>query len=324
MAANLTTGNLQSYDNGEGLRLIQGVSPDIVLIQEFRYGDNEEATMQAMVDSTLGVGFSWCREYSTPPPAGTIPNGIISRWPIIECSSWDDPRLRQPRVRYARIDLPGPRDLWAVSLHLLTKDAPTRNAEAVALVSYLQFWVPEDDLLVIGGDFNAETFSEACFTTLSAVVDVAAPYPVDQNGNPYTNLKRQKPYDHVFADPDLRALQVPTYIGTASSGGPRPRQPRLHAVERDRARGVRRQRRAFHAAHGRREGLPRVVLTRGARELGRALRARRPNALTAAPGSSTPRSANIPSVRSPCFPRAAASTSPPGTSGSRSGSLRGS
>ncbi|HEY3452948.1 MAG TPA: endonuclease/exonuclease/phosphatase family protein [Myxococcales bacterium] len=216
MAANLTSGTLQSYDSGEGLRLIQGVSPDVVLIQEFRYGDNLEATMQSMVDATLGSGFSWCREYASPPPAGTIPNGIISRWPILECGSWDDTTMFGSRdFAYARIDLPGPRDLWAVSVHLRTNDAATRDAEAKALVGYLSSRVPQDAFLVVGGDFNTNAMSEYCYATLSAAVDVAAPHPADQKGNIYTNRKRQLPFDHVFADPGLRALQVPTVVGNS-------------------------------------------------------------------------------------------------------------
>ena len=35
MASNLSSGNYQSYDPGHGIRLMQGVDPDIILIQEF-------------------------------------------------------------------------------------------------------------------------------------------------------------------------------------------------------------------------------------------------------------------------------------------------
>jgi hypothetical protein len=34
MAANLSSGNNQSYDPGEGARIFQGLKPDIVMIQE--------------------------------------------------------------------------------------------------------------------------------------------------------------------------------------------------------------------------------------------------------------------------------------------------
>ena len=40
MAANITSGNLQSYDPGEGSRIFKGTKPDVVMIQEFNYDDN--------------------------------------------------------------------------------------------------------------------------------------------------------------------------------------------------------------------------------------------------------------------------------------------
>ncbi|HZI16296.1 MAG TPA: endonuclease, partial [Myxococcus sp.] len=76
------------------------------------------------------------------------------------------------------------------------------------------------DYLVIGGDFNTDTRTESCFSTLSNVVVTSSPYPADRNGNGNTNASRGKPYDHVLVDADLRQYQVPTVIGgsTFSSG----------------------------------------------------------------------------------------------------------
>ncbi|HEY3448749.1 MAG TPA: endonuclease/exonuclease/phosphatase family protein [Myxococcales bacterium] len=215
MAANLSSGAQQNYDSGEGLRLIQGAQPDVVLIQEFSYGDDSDAAFRGMVDSTLGTDFQWCRESPPANPFGTtfIPNGILSRWPIVECGSWDDPQTDSRGFAYARIDLPGPRDLWAVSLHLLTKDVNTRDAESISLVASVRARVPATDLLVVGGDFNTDDNVERCYVTLSGLVDVAAPHPADQDGNIHTNITRVKDYDHVFAGPSLRAMQVATEIG---------------------------------------------------------------------------------------------------------------
>lgn len=42
MAANISTGNNQSYDPGHGIRIFKAVKPDIVMIQEFRYGRNND------------------------------------------------------------------------------------------------------------------------------------------------------------------------------------------------------------------------------------------------------------------------------------------
>ncbi|MGC4115566.1 MAG: endonuclease [Myxococcales bacterium] len=213
MAANLTSGNGQDYDPGHGLRLMQGMHPDIVVIQEFSYGDDSDAAMQEMVDQ-VGAGFAWCREYASPPPAGSIPNGIISRWPILECGHWEDTRSPNREFAYARIDLPGPVDLWAVSVHLLTADATTRNNEAVQLLTYLNANIPAGDYVVLGGDFNTVSWNENAFDTLSVFFDVAEPHPADQNGNPYTNTGRTKSYDQLLANPRLHLLQVPTDIGS--------------------------------------------------------------------------------------------------------------
>jgi len=40
VAANTTSGTQQSYDPGHGIRIFQGLKPDVVMIQEFNYGDN--------------------------------------------------------------------------------------------------------------------------------------------------------------------------------------------------------------------------------------------------------------------------------------------
>ena len=57
MAANITSGNNQSYDGGHGTRIFQGLDPDIVMIQEFNYGDNSPSSIQNYVTSTFGPGW---------------------------------------------------------------------------------------------------------------------------------------------------------------------------------------------------------------------------------------------------------------------------
>lgn len=213
-AANTTSANASTYDSGEGIRIFQGVKPDIVLIQEFKYGNNTPAAIRQFVDSTFGSGFSYYRETITV--GGGIPNGVISRYPIIAQGSWDDPEINNREFAWARIDIPGAVDLWAVSLHLKASsgDAGTRNQEAIALRNYIQANIPPDDFLVIGGDLNSYSRNEAQFTVLSEVVRTAGPYPADQNGNQNTNAGRSSPYDNIFSDADLDALQVPVVIGS--------------------------------------------------------------------------------------------------------------
>jgi endonuclease/exonuclease/phosphatase family metal-dependent hydrolase len=161
----------------------------------------------------VGPGFHSYRE-----GGAQIPNGIISRWPIIASGEWDDPYVSNRDFAWARIDIPGPRDLWVVSVHLLTNDRK-RNDEANSLVNYVRDAnIPADDYLVIGGDFNTDTRAETCLTTLSQVVDTAGPHPVDGNGKDGTNANRTKPYDQVLVDADLRQHQQATVIqGETSS-----------------------------------------------------------------------------------------------------------
>ncbi|HSK04987.1 MAG TPA: endonuclease/exonuclease/phosphatase family protein [Kofleriaceae bacterium] len=209
VAGNLTSGNYQAYE-APGTRIFQGLKPDIALIQEFNVGDNAPATVRAWVDTTFGASFFVYRE-----PGAQIPNGIVSRYPILQSGIWEDPVSPNREFAYARIDVPGPKDLWAVSLHLLTTDS-SRPAEATALVNYINTNVPAGDYLVVGGDLNSDTRTEPAITTIGQVVDIAGPFPVDQGGDGDTNAGRNKPYDWVMFDADLKPLEVPVTIGAAS------------------------------------------------------------------------------------------------------------
>ncbi|WP_164009019.1 lamin tail domain-containing protein [Pyxidicoccus trucidator] len=211
MAANISSGTGQDYDPGHGIRIFQGTDPDVVMIQEFNYKTNSAADLRSFVDTAFGTGFSYYRE-----AGAQIPNGIISRWPIIASGEWDDPAVSNRDFAWARIDIPGPKDLWAVSVHLLTTSSGNRNTEATSLVSRIKANIPTGDYLVIGGDLNTGSRSEACFSTLAQVVTTASPYPADRNGNTNTNAGRNSPYDHVLVDSDLRPLQTAVVIGGSS------------------------------------------------------------------------------------------------------------
>ncbi|WP_375757070.1 lamin tail domain-containing protein [Corallococcus exercitus] len=211
MAANITSGTGQDYNPGHGIRIFQGTDADIVMIQEFNYGSDSAADIRAFVDTAFGTGFSYYRE-----AGAQIPNGIISRYPIIAAGEWDDTQVSNRDFAWARIDIPGPKDLWAISVHLLTTSSGTRNTEASNLVKFINANVPASDYLVIGGDFNTNSRSEATFSTFSSVVSTASPYPADRNGNTNTNAGRNSPYDHVLVDNDLRAYQTAVVIGSST------------------------------------------------------------------------------------------------------------
>ncbi len=210
MAANLTSGDDQSYDPGEGIRIFQGLQPDIVLIQEFNYGNNTIDDLNEFVITAFGESFYYAREVNKQ-----IPNGVISRWPIVDGGYWNDTRVSNREFVWARIDLPGPTDLWAVSVHFLTTSSGDRASEAYQLVNYIQEQVPAGDFLVIGGDLNTNSDGEQAIDTLEQVVSTAY-RPVDGAGNPNTNESRSKPYDWVLPNDLLEAFHTSVVIGSST------------------------------------------------------------------------------------------------------------
>lgn len=211
VAGNLTSGNNQSWDPGHGKRILQGVEADVLLLQELKIGNGSAAALRDFADDVCGAG---CDVYREPiSDAGDLPNGIISRHPIVASGWWNDPEVSNRELAWARIDLPGSRDLLAVSVHFLTSSASDRDAEAEALIGYLQDALEPGDLVVLGGDFNTDVRGEAALDTLGAIFDVDGPYPVDTANDGDTNASRTKPYDWVLASDDLHALELPVEIG---------------------------------------------------------------------------------------------------------------
>lgn len=213
IAANLTSGNLQNYDLGEGQRILQALEGDIVGIQEFNVGDSSDASISAWVDATFDAGFYWTRG------SGRIPNGVISRYPILDAGEWDDTRATDREFTWAVIDVPGPNDLWVVSLHLLSGAGPTaRTAQATALVQLLNANVSAGTHVALVGDFNTDSRVENCLGALDASVVVQAPWPSDYSlpdgGNHNTSTNRGKPYDWVAVSPSLHRQMIPVVLGS--------------------------------------------------------------------------------------------------------------
>jgi|APLak6261679142_1056127.scaffolds.fasta_scaffold00010_79 endonuclease/exonuclease/phosphatase family metal-dependent hydrolase len=235
MAANLTAGNNQNYNvppgdvaPGPGPRIMLGARPDVVMLQEFTYGADNAAALQSFAELILGPGAYVCREVIDG--AGYIPNGIISRYPILACGEWQDSRLVNRDYAYARIDVPGPKDLWAISVHLHTTFA-SREIEANEILAGIMSTIPAGDFVVLGGDFNTDTSDptiEPIFNVLDDVF-VVQPQPTDQFGNPGTNTnrlirladggldpQRNKPYDWVIGNAALDQHQVPVVLTNGS------------------------------------------------------------------------------------------------------------
>src|SRR2546423_11795936 len=158
MSANLN-GNTQNYQPF-ALRIFQGLKPDIVAIQEFNYtstnglGINTPAAFREMIDTAFGTDFVYFRENFTG--SGDIPNGIISRYPILASGSWADTVQSQPNRGYAwaQIQLPGTNMVYVVSVHLLTSSSSVRASEATNLKALMQANFSSNSWVVLAGDFN--------------------------------------------------------------------------------------------------------------------------------------------------------------------------
>jgi len=210
VAANLTSGSYQSYDPGHGIRLMAGCRADVLLVQEFNYGDNGASDYREMADDICGIECSYSVGY------GSIPNGVVSRWPIVASGYWSDPNITNRDLDWVRIDLPGEKDLFAVSVHLHTSPSSDQvgAAQVVAReVAAYRAAHPGCCWYVVGGDFNGPSaVSSSGFGSYDgeAVFSVSGPDPVGEDGLEGTNASREKQYDFVLLDTALRAWQVAT------------------------------------------------------------------------------------------------------------------
>lgn len=216
MAANLT-GNSQTYEPF-ALRIFQGLKPDVVAIQEFNYLNNTAASFRQMLDSAFGTNFSYFRESGY-----SIPNGIISRWPIRRAGSWidSDAGVNDRGFAWAEIDLPGPDDLVVVSVHLKassgTENELRRGAQAAELKALIQASFPAFPQIIVAGDCNIFSPSEPAMNTFrSFLTDDPVPTDAISSGNPNTNLGRNRRYDYVFPSPSLNARHAATLVGATA------------------------------------------------------------------------------------------------------------
>lgn len=202
VAANLTTGRRQRYES-PGRRILSGLDADVVLIQEMNVDGNRTEDIADFVDETFGPGFEWYRE-----PRRSLPNGVVSRYPIREAGVWEDRELPNREFVWARIDPPGAVDLWVVSVHLKSGSNSTQTREAREIVRRVRQQVPSDAYLVVGGDFNTTSRRSGAVRILSDIVDTRGPYPVDDRGDGDTNRNRNRPYDWVLANRRLDDLET--------------------------------------------------------------------------------------------------------------------
>lgn len=208
-AANTTTGNRQHYE-GPGERILQALDPDIVGIQEFNVPD--AGGIRAWVDRVFGTGF----HFSIEPGDELIPCGVISRYPITASGEWQDPQVPDRDFAWASIDIPGEVDLHVISVHFHgSGGSPSRDAEARVIIDRVKATFPATDYIVLAGDLNTSSRTEACITTLEAVFSDAR-VPVGPGGDDDTNQPRSKPYDRVMPNAPLEALHTTFEFGGKS------------------------------------------------------------------------------------------------------------
>lgn len=203
MAANLSSGNFQRYES-PGLNILKGLKPDVVAMQEFNcsnsFGINTTAAIRSMIDDTFGTNFSYFHETNS---GYAIPNGIISRYPMIASGSWvdSDSGVNDRGFAWARIDLPGTNDLYVVSIHLkasnTSSDISRRAAEAAELKALIITNFPADAWIIIAGDLNVYSETEGAMTNFASFLS-DSPVPADLNGGTNTNLGRSQRYDRVL------------------------------------------------------------------------------------------------------------------------------
>ncbi|HOO78459.1 MAG TPA: hypothetical protein PK636_01440 [bacterium] len=207
MAANLTSGGHQAYQES-GMNIMKGLQPDIVLIQEFNY---EDGSIDSFVDDVFGEEFQYYRESRE-----SLPNGIISRFPILSAGQWNDSAVSDRDFVWAVIDIPGEKNLQAVSVHLKagtsSADADTRENQAKALESYVAANFNPDDYILVGGDLNVQNRSENALVAFNHFLSVSGHIPVDTTGNSNTNRDRTKPYDWLMPNNLLEARHTEVSI----------------------------------------------------------------------------------------------------------------
>jgi endonuclease/exonuclease/phosphatase family metal-dependent hydrolase len=224
MAANLTSGNYQRYET-PGLNILQGLKPDIVAIQEFNYaspgsaGINTPAAIREMLDTAFETNFVYFRESGY-----NIPNGIISRYPILASGSWvdSDVGVNDRGFAWARIDVPGTNDLYVVSVHLKASssgsDIARRAAEVLELKALIRTNFPANAWTVVAGDFNIYSENEEAVAHLGSFLSDTQ-VPADLNGGTNTNRGRSERYDRVWLSFSLTNSLVPLVMPSHTLAG---------------------------------------------------------------------------------------------------------
>lgn len=209
MAANLTSGNFQSYEDA-GIRIINSIKPDVVFVQEFSY---QSGSLRDLVDAALGT------EYEYSVGSGIVPNGIISKYPILDSGYWDDPNISNRDLDWAIIDIPGVKNLFVVSVNLSTTSSYQVDAAKIIAsnIETHKLSYPGQFYYAVGGTFNGTGAVSDAGIDFYDDFDILDPYPVGKNGDSGTNASRTSIYDFVVFGTDLSQLEAPFFQNSSAS-----------------------------------------------------------------------------------------------------------
>jgi len=207
----------QCYDPGHGIRIFQALKPDIALVQEMNYKNNSASDYKNFAQQIVGTN-----HYAVDSADYQIPNGVVSRYPIRSHGYWKDPNISNRALMWAVVDIPGKKDVFAISVHLHTSpDSDQVKAAQVIVdeIAKLKSSNPDKYYYVVGGDFNGTSAVDSSGFGKNHTFYVAGPHPVDvvdkdkteeNKGNSNTNAGRKSHYDFVLADYPLHEFQIPT------------------------------------------------------------------------------------------------------------------
>ncbi len=202
--ANLSDSTTQAYRDS-GIRHLQALDPDILAIQEFNYQGGTTADLVHRMFPANDRDF--CRERG----GARLPNGVVSRFPIVAWGQWEDPYVKNRQLFWATVRLPGGTKLHVVSVHLVQNRANRRIPEADYLVQCIREKFPRNDYIVLCGDLNTSGRETGVMAVLGRIFDLVR-VPADQRGNPNTNTPRTHPYDVVLPNRALARYEVPTIL----------------------------------------------------------------------------------------------------------------
>ena len=207
VAGNITSGNKQSYDPGHGIRIFKALKPDIALVQEMNYGNNSANDYKSFAQEIVGTNY-----YAVDDADYDIPNGVVSKYPIKSKGYWVDPNIDNRALMWAVVDIPGEKDIFAISVHLHTEPVSDQVKAAQVIVDEIKKLESSNSgryYYVVGGDFNGPTAVSSNGFGKNDTFYISGPDPVDEENNSNTNRNRNKQYDFVLADYPLHAFQVP-------------------------------------------------------------------------------------------------------------------